>query len=241
MKMKITPRQVEAAYDVASRVYHGKGHIETGAKSLQDTHGLNINSARDFINDYRHLLKGEEFKRALSSQAMDYFLTRIATDQGLASLANAIDALHLHIIYREKNNKVSQRAMRKIISSHEAHLKAPLLLSEHELAFNSAVQKSRNDPLAERQARLKDAVAIPIKVQVITFVFRRNPDVVATVLDRADGLCERCKKPAPFRRKRGDTAYLEVHHKKQLANGGEDTVTNAIALCPNCHRELHFG
>ena len=22
---------------------------------------------------------------------------------------------------------------------------------------------------------------------------------------------------------------------------GDDTVKNAIALCPNCHRELHFG
>jgi 5-methylcytosine-specific restriction protein A len=34
---------------------------------------------------------------------------------------------------------------------------------------------------------------------------------------------------------------LEVHHKKQLSEGGEDTVENAIALCPNCHREAHYG
>jgi 5-methylcytosine-specific restriction protein A len=26
-----------------------------------------------------------------------------------------------------------------------------------------------------------------------------------------------------------------------LAEGGEDTVENALALCPNCHRRLHFG
>ena len=32
-----------------------------------------------------------------------------------------------------------------------------------------------------------------------------------------------------------------VHHLKQLADGGSDTTTNAIAVCPNCHRELHFG
>jgi 5-methylcytosine-specific restriction endonuclease McrA len=31
------------------------------------------------------------------------------------------------------------------------------------------------------------------------------------------------------------------HHVKQLAHGGEDTVENAIAVCPNCHRKAHHG
>ena len=32
---------------------------------------------------------------------------------------------------------------------------------------------------------------------------------------------------------------MEVHHIKQLAKGGEDTLRNAVALCPNCHRKMH--
>ena len=35
--------------------------------------------------------------------------------------------------------------------------------------------------------------------------------------------------------------YLEVHHLKRLADGGSDTIENAVAVCPNCHRELHFN
>jgi 5-methylcytosine-specific restriction protein A len=35
--------------------------------------------------------------------------------------------------------------------------------------------------------------------------------------------------------------YLEVHHIKRLADKGSDTTTNSIAVCPNCHRELHYG
>ena len=35
------------------------------------------------------------------------------------------------------------------------------------------------------------------------------------------------------------THYLEVHHIDQLAKGGADTVENAVALCPNCHRKMH--
>ncbi|HXU34436.1 MAG TPA: HNH endonuclease [Thermoanaerobaculia bacterium] len=34
---------------------------------------------------------------------------------------------------------------------------------------------------------------------------------------------------------------MEVHHRIRLAYGGEDTVENAVALCPNCHREAHHG
>ena len=71
--------------------------------------------------------------------------------------------------------------------------------------------------------------------------FLRNPDVIADVLWRAKGVCERCHRKAPFIRKSNNSPYLEVHHPIPLSDGGEDTVANAIALCPNCHREAHFG
>ena len=64
--------------------------------------------------------------------------------------------------------------------------------------------------------------------------------MVAWILNFANGICECCKKPAPFNKEDG-TSFLEVHHLKRLADGGSDTTTNAIAVCPNCHRELHFG
>ncbi len=35
--------------------------------------------------------------------------------------------------------------------------------------------------------------------------------------------------------------YVEVHHIKRLADGGEDTLKNIVCLCPNHHREIHFG
>ncbi len=63
---------------------------------------------------------------------------------------------------------------------------------------------------------------------------------MAYVLKRAKGICELCKKQAPFK-KQDEIPYLEVHHWTPLADGGEDTIQNAAALCPNCHREAHFG
>ena len=69
--------------------------------------------------------------------------------------------------------------------------------------------------------------------------FCRLPSVVAYVLQRAAGKCELCENRA-FVTDGGET-YLEVHHVIQLAVGGPDTPRNAVALCPNCHRELHHG
>jgi hypothetical protein len=70
--------------------------------------------------------------------------------------------------------------------------------------------------------------------------FARCPRVVAWILMQAKGRCEQCDEPAPFSRADG-TAYLEVHHVRPLADGGQDTVDNAVALCPTCHRASHHA
>lgn len=103
------------------------------------------------------------------------------------------------------------------------------------------VEAARNDSPEARANRLASAGKIPQQVQVVSIAYRRNPDVVAEIVIRANGKCERCGSAAPFLRARDGTPYLEAHHWEPLAKGGEDTVQNAAALCPNCHRELHFG
>lgn len=103
------------------------------------------------------------------------------------------------------------------------------------------IERSLSDSAVARQQRLAAATKLPESIQVISRAFRRNADVVVEVLIRANGTCEECHSPAPFFRATDNSPYLEVHHLKLLSAGGEDTVANAIALCPNCHRKLHFG
>lgn len=107
--------------------------------------------------------------------------------------------------------------------------------------FDKAVKAALDGSESERKERLKNAIPRPRKVWRKVEVYVRNPDVVAEVLHRAKGRCEECRKDAPFVRSSNGTPYLEVHHRKQLSDGGDDTVANAIALCPNCHRKKHFG
>jgi 5-methylcytosine-specific restriction endonuclease McrA len=110
-----------------------------------------------------------------------------------------------------------------------------------DLALQKRIALSVKDTPSIRKARLAKASKKPKSQTVTTTAFIRNADVVVEVLVRAKGRCEECGEPAPFERARDGTPYLEVHHKQMLSNGGEDTVKNAIAVCPNCHRRAHFG
>ena len=106
--------------------------------------------------------------------------------------------------------------------------------------FYKRVQESLKNKHA-RKARLKKANATPAQKTSKIVIYDRNPDVVAEVLERANGKCEECGSDAPFKRKKDGSPYLEVHHIIQLSDGGLDTVENAEALCPNCHRRKHYG
>jgi 5-methylcytosine-specific restriction protein A len=107
--------------------------------------------------------------------------------------------------------------------------------------FDKEVELAKKLTPAERKDRLERSAVKAKKITVVSTTYLRNPYVVVEVLERARGICEGCQSAAPFFRKKDKTPYLEVHHVVQLAHGGEDTVENAIALCPNCHRERHFG
>lgn len=66
----------------------------------------------------------------------------------------------------------------------------------------------------------------------------RSPYIVELARHFAKGICQLCKKNAPFISK-DNKPFLEVHHIEWLSEGGSDTIKNAVAVCPNCHRKLH--
>lgn len=72
-------------------------------------------------------------------------------------------------------------------------------------------------------------------------VYKRSESVRVYVLRRAEGDCEGCGTVAPFTRKRNGQPYLEPHHILRLADAGPDHPRWVIALCPNCHRRVHYG
>lgn len=70
--------------------------------------------------------------------------------------------------------------------------------------------------------------------------YRRSQEIIIYAKTRANGICECCDKPSPFEDENG-IPFLEVHHILRLADDGPDEPENVAAVCPNCHREAHYG
>ncbi|WP_245134979.1 HNH endonuclease [Acinetobacter nosocomialis] len=71
-----------------------------------------------------------------------------------------------------------------------------------------------------------------------TKYFIRSVAIAELAKRLANGVCQLCEQPAPFKDQHGEP-YLETHHIEWLAHGGPDTVENTVALCPNCHKKMH--
>lgn len=127
------------------------------------------------------------------------------------------------------------------ILKEELNNKKYISTNEYNKKLQEEVKKANKDNRKKRLVRLSKANKKPKVIHTITTSFKRNPDVIVEVLKRAHGICEKCGKRAPFIRASDGTPYLEVHHIVPLSEGGEDTIENAIAVCPNCHRKVHFG
>lgn len=236
--MQINESQFAGAYSAGRRVVAGELTIAAAVIQLQTEYEFNAGTARIYIDALRGLLSGTAFSRMISIEAMRFFLTAIRTDYGDAHLSAAIEAATAHRI-QSTSTEGAQPAMRALLAEFELSLPAPADVTHAE--FNKRVRQSQLDTSAARADRLRAAPRLPTRRPVVSWQYDRNPDVVAEVLIRAAGNCERCKNVAPFKRKSDGSPYLEVHHVVQLAQGGEDTIENAVALCPNCHRHAHFG
>lgn len=90
-----------------------------------------------------------------------------------------------------------------------------------------------------RAAAEKHEKKQPTEKMVTVKQVYRDPYIAEYTKQRANGRCQLCGEIAPFKDKNGKP-YLESHHVIWLADGGEDSIKNTVALCPNCHRKMHI-
>jgi 5-methylcytosine-specific restriction enzyme A len=115
----------------------------------------------------------------------------------------------------------------------------PILTDEQARAIEDAQARlARRLSLEELLAPAKRAKQQPSRRIAQTSAYIRDAAVAEYVKRLANGQCDLCEKLAPFQNKQNE-AYLECHHVIWLAQGGEDTIGNTVALCPNCHRKMH--
>ena len=104
---------------------------------------------------------------------------------------------------------------------------------------NEIKKKARKLSDEELEKRVKEGSKSKVSTRSTkTQSYLRDPYVVEYSKRRANGICQLCGEKAPFDDTNGDP-YFEVHHIVWLSEGGEDTIENTVALCPNCHRKVH--
>ncbi|MCF7496531.1 HNH endonuclease [Vibrio sp. L5-1] len=176
-----------------------------------------------YIETASHLLTGHCYTRTINAQASEIYQR-----YGVSALKPAVEAVHKHLDYYLSTSNNPQHTIRKIYEKYAE-------LCERSFEYDDlerAVDIAKRDSSEDRLLRLKSAR---------TKLYRRNPDVVAERLFLANGICAGCEQKSPFLRKKDSSPYLEVHHIIHLADDGLDCLDNTEALCPNCHRERHYG
>jgi 5-methylcytosine-specific restriction enzyme A len=236
-KKVIGPVEIGASYAVARDWLAGVMSRTDAVTKLHDDYGLNVASAGDMLQALKAIFHGETFTRSISAAAAEYFVSAIERDDGVDAAHKAIAAIEQHVAYYEGVQPSKMLKMRTAL----AKLKTALGSWTEFAWFENEVAHFLALPVDARRSALPVAGHKPASKIMQVKVYKRSAAVVAEVLLRAGGACESCKSTAPFKRASNGEPYLEVHHIVQLSNDGDDTVANAIAVCPNCHRYHHFG
>jgi 5-methylcytosine-specific restriction endonuclease McrA len=189
--------------------------LSTKRESLQNPHKINDNL---YFYGYTGAYDvGRYVDKLLKEFRIDDHNFKIICTDG-----SSLPPDHAYETITLKENLTSSRLIFENIRKNEED-------SEKEIRKNSRVDIHERAKHAKKTAK---------SCEVTSTYFFRNPWVAADAKLRAEGICQLCNNKAPFNNSYGDP-YLEAHHIVWLSKGGDDTIENSVALCPNCHKKMH--
>lgn len=116
--MRLSREMLEEIFQVTQQVHRAEITLTKGRDDLVSAHGFNANSANMTIRSLRHMLNGERYRRALTLDATDYFLSRIREEYGNEGLQKALAGLSAHIDYRHSTG-VTVPGLQTILVKHQ--------------------------------------------------------------------------------------------------------------------------
>jgi len=143
--------------------------------------------------------------------------------------------------------RITRAILESMKKAPDKQKKIKRLLDGSKIASNRLVLHVDEDFETEVSKQIEESLGKPKgdpnppQREVRSFQYVRDPKVAAYVLRESKGKCYDCKKKGPFTSRATGLPYLEVHHIKMLKERGADTIKNAVALCPNCHRKRYYG
>lgn len=119
----VTAEMTKGAYPILQDVWHRKiGRIE-GMQRIQQSTGMNQNTAGRLIDIFLHMMDGAGFASTFNNFTFEFLLKSIKNDYGVEYFHKALNATKAHIVYYEGKCSVHRTALRKVIADLENQLK----------------------------------------------------------------------------------------------------------------------
>lgn len=207
----VEPRKV-----VVFNLWHNQMEEISG---LVITRQLNV---RDFANKRtgQEKRRGLEMDKAIQTALKDVLPIRVVVLGGRRRNINRSD---------EKPSQVSTRLLDPVAWS----------VTEYDERTGACTLTRGADRYVDQFSIQPESSKLPERRQVSVEIIDRSRLVRSKILLRAKGKCEWCGVAGFLMSNRN--IYLETHHVKPLGDGGLDNESNVVALCPNHHREAHYG
>ncbi|OFY96568.1 MAG: hypothetical protein A2491_11080 [Bacteroidetes bacterium RIFOXYC12_FULL_35_7] len=136
--------------------------------------------------------------------------------------------------------KQNDKSLKVINNKKKDVIKLPINVSVDEVEIEETLinELFKTKSLSEIENELK-SLSSRDAIQVNTSTYKRDPRILFFAKKRAEGKCDLCNNYSPIQKNNNDY-YLETHHVLPMKEGGRDEIKNISALCPNCHKILHF-
>ena len=148
--------------------------------------------------------------------------------------------------YNGNVKKDQKETLKKIINGEYDFLLKPIPILDKikiEKSIDEDIKNieeaiNHNNDIQEKDKKDTTEIAIELRIPL----GKMKDDV----LKRANGECEYCKnKEMTFEKEDGEK-YFEIHHIKHYSVCKKEgiyphTLNNLAALCPRCHKKIHFG
>ena len=220
-------------------LFTGKSGEQYGYLDQWSDEGVFFYTGEGQVGDME-FVRGNRAIRDHSLNGKDIHLFSQTTQKGFVRYEAQMICTGFHYVNRPRKDGKARRAivfeLSPISAFGQAAIPAPSAIEDeppHDLLEKASLEELRKKALSAsgnpKSVRERKAM-----------IQQRSRAIKLYVLKRANGKCEGCGTPAPFRTPKRKL-YLEPHHIRRLSDGGPDHPRWVVAVCPNCHRRAHYS
>ena len=224
--MKISEDSIKKIYSLAKKVYAAELSRKEALDICCDEKIMETGSAQDYIQNFKYMMTGFNYKRTMNLFGTEYFLRQIKIDYGQSAFEVALNATQNHIIYYNSLNYGKQKQTQKLVDN---------LTKEFSVTSSQDIYP---DEIADDPNYLEGA-----KKATLVNAYERNSAARNKCIEHFGYDCAVCK--FNFSKEYGQlgVGFIHVHHLVDLAEIENeyhvDPIKDLRPVCPNCHAMLH--